>query len=107
MGAFFTQENIEFTLIVTGIWPSICTKKLPNTSAKKFYVRFVVRTILSSHAICQLAGENHLNVRNNCIQAILRESKQLAVNTNYLNLENKRQNRGKRLNLLDEEDDNL
>ena len=121
--ASFTEENIESAWRATGIWPynpektlSVCVKKLPSTPAKKLHVRFALKTPLSSHAMRQLAREGHLNVRDNYIQAMLRGSEQLATMAHCLEFENKglmealkaekkKRNRGKRLNLLGEEDD--
>lgn len=59
-----------------------------------------------------------MNIQDNYIKAILKESKQLAAIAHYLEFENKtlikalkakkkKWNRGKKLNLLSEEDDSL
>lgn len=78
-------------------------------------MNFAFTITLSSHTIRQLAREGHLNVQNNYIQAMLQDSEQLIAEVNYLKFKNKRlmealkvkrkkRNRGKRLNLLDKED---
>lgn len=57
-----------------------------------------------------------MNIQNNYIQAILKNSKQLAAKAHYLKFENKelievlkakkkKRNKGKKLNLLGEKDD--
>ncbi len=120
--ASFTPENIESAWNATGIWPfnpektlATCTHKPPSTHVKKTYVRFTLNTLLSSHAIRQLAREGHLNPRDTYIQALLQGSEQLAAQVNCLQFENrgllealkakkKKLVRGKRLNLLGEED---
>lgn len=120
--ASFTEANIESAWRATGIWPynpektlSICSKKPPSTPAKKSHVRFAPKTPLSNHAMRQLAKEGHLNARDSYIQAMLRESEQMAAKVDCLEFENKgllealkaekkKRNRGKRLNLLGEED---
>ena len=72
--ASFIEENIKSAWKATSIWPynpektlSVYIKMLPSIPAKKFYMRFALKTPLSSHAICQLAREGHLNVRDNYI----------------------------------------
>ena len=120
---FYRGEYIESTWRATGIWPynlektlSIFVKKLPSTLAKELNVRFVIKIPLSSYAMRQWARKGYLNVRDNYIQAMLRWSKQLATKAHCLEFDNKRlmkalkagkkkRNRGKRLNLLGEEND--
>ena len=91
---------------------------LPSILAKKLHVRFVLKTPLSNYAIRQLAREGHLNIQDNYIQAILRESEQLAAMAHCLEFKNKglmealktkkkKRNRSKKLNLIDKEDDGL
>lgn len=121
--ASFTSENIESAWRATGIWPynpektlAICrAPKVPTTPIKKTHVRFAIDTPLSSHAMRQLARHGHLNPRDTYIQALLRGSEQLAAQVSCLQFENKgllealkvekkKRARGKRLNLVGEED---
>lgn len=51
--AFFIEENIESIQKAIGIWSYnpkktllICVKKLPSISAKKFHVKFALKTPL-------------------------------------------------------------
>ena len=60
--ALFTENNIKAAWWATGIWLynpdktlTICTRKSPNTPAKKLHVRFAVKKSLSCHAMHQLA----------------------------------------------------
>ena len=112
--ASFTEANIESAWRATGIWPYNPEKTL-SICSKKSLVRFAPKTPLSNHAIRQLAKEGHLNARDSYIQAMLRGSEQLAAKVDCLEFENKgllealkaekkKRNRGKRLNLLGEED---
>ena len=94
--ASFTKENIESAQRATNIQLYnlektllVCVKKLPSILAKKLYMRFALKIPLSSYAICQLARESYLNVRDNYIQAMLRRSKQLAAMVQCLEFENK------------------
>lgn len=46
---------------------SVYVKKPPCIQAKKLHVRLAFKILLFNHAICQLAGEDHLNARDNYI----------------------------------------
>lgn len=70
---------------------------------------------MSSHAMRQLARQGQLDVKDTYIQAMLQGSEKLAAKVDILEFENKgligllkiekqKRNRGKRLNLLGEED---
>lgn len=120
--ASFTESNIEAAWRETAIWPynpdktlMICRRKPPSTPVKKLHVRFAVNTPLSCHAMRQLARQGQLNAKDTYIQAMLRGSEKLAAKVDILEFENKgliealkverqKRNRGKRLNLLGEED---
>ena len=69
---------------------SIYAKKLPSIFAKKFYVRFAPKTLLSNHAMHQLVKESYLNAIDSYIQVMLKGNKQLAAKMNCLEFENKR-----------------
>lgn len=56
---------------------------------KKLHIRFVLKVPLSNHAIHQFVRKSDLNVRYNYIQAILRDSEQLAAKTSCLGFDNK------------------
>lgn len=95
--ASFTEENIESLQRATRIRLYnlekillVYVKKVPCILVKKRYVRFTIKTLLSSHAMHQLAREDHLNIQDNYIQAILRGNKQLVAKTNCLKFRNKR-----------------
>lgn len=120
--ASFIKSNIEITLQATGIWPydpnktlTICTKKLSNKSAKKLHIRFASKILLSCYAMQQLVRQGELDVKDIYILVILQGSEKLAVKVDVLEFENKKlikalkvekqkKNRGKQLNLLNEED---
>lgn len=54
---------------------SVYIKKLLGILANKFYMKFALKISLSSYAIYQSAREDHLNIRDNYIQALLKKSK--------------------------------
>lgn len=73
---------------------------------------------MSSHAMRQLARQKQLDAKNTYIQAMLQRSKKLAAKVDILEFENKeligalkikkqKRNRGKKLNLLIEENNGL
>ncbi len=120
--ASFTESNTEAVWWATGIWQydpdktlAICAKKRPSTLTKKLHIRFAPKTPLSCHAIWQLARQGDLDAKDTYIQAMLQGSEKLAAKVDVLEFENKgliealkvekqKRNRGKRLNLLGEED---
>lgn len=78
------------------------------------HVRFAPKTLLSYYTIWQLARQEKLNAKDTYIQAMLQSSKKLTARIDVLEFDNKKliealkvekqkRNRGKRLNLLDEE----
>ena len=77
-------------------------------------MRFVVKTLLSYHAMRQLTWQRQLNAKDTYIHAIFWDSEQLAAKVDILEFENKgfiealkvekkKRNRVKQLNLLGEE----
>ncbi len=109
------KKQPVYGLIIQKTILSLC-KKQSSIMEKKLHVKFALKTSLSSHAICQLAREDHLNIQDNYIQTMLRKSEQLKAKAHFLEFKNKklmkalkskkkRQNRDKKLNLLDEKDD--
>lgn len=80
--ALLTKANIKSAYKITGIWPYnlektllICAKKLSSIPAKRFYIKFALKILLSNHAIYQLAKKSYLNTKNCYIQIMLIESK--------------------------------
>lgn len=79
--ASFTKSNIEAAWQATGIWPynpgktlTLCARKPPSTPVKKTNVRFMLKTLMSSHVMRQLARQGQLNAKDTYIQTMLQGS---------------------------------
>lgn len=62
---------------------------LSSIPTKKVYMEFTLKTFLSSNNIYQLTRENHFNIQENYISAMLRENKQLVAKVYHVEFENK------------------
>lgn len=81
-------------------------------------MRFIFKTSISSLAIEKLARQKQLDAKNTYIQAMFQKSEKLVTEIDILEFENKgfiealkiekqKKSKGKRLNLLDEKNNNL